>query len=239
MLNLFPKLKMNWTKDDLYTNVKIVETGSILEFKMYLTENPVKCGVNVGLCEYSFWLTQDQRCQMIGPCGAIGPCGPTGSQSQSDWCTARPSADEKSILVSISFKTPSSIAEKFRTHALNLTKNSIGETHRTWSIIQEAENVPYTTGVYKKPGFDIALSAIQKMKPNCTEQEFARNFSKYLKWDNDLVETRLYDGEKDCLTTFTTYETVQTGKSKVVLSLLSIDLQSNLEYIKKILSSCK
>lgn len=230
---------MNWTKDDLYTNVKIVESAELLELKSHLTENTVKCSVNVGLCDQIFWLTQDQRCQMRGPFGAVGPCGPTGPQSETDWRQSRPLADEKTILVSISFKVPSSIAEKFRTHSLNLTKNLVGETHRTWSISGQAENIPYTTGVYKRPGFDDALKEIQKMKSNCTEKEFACNFSKYVKWDKDLVDTRLYDGEKDCLSTFTTYETVMSGKSTVVLSLLAIDVPANLVYIKKILSGCK
>jgi hypothetical protein len=78
---------------------------------------------------------------------------------------------------------------------------------------------------------------MKKLKPKLTEKEFAMIYENeygYDRWDEDLVDLRLYDGSTDCLDVFTKYETIGAGKSYVYLTLLAIDIPQNLEYIKTI-----
>lgn len=91
--------------------------------------------------------------------------------------------------------------------------------------------MPYLCGIYKRTGFDDAYNAIKILKPLMTEEIFARNHYED-KLDLDLVEEDLFHGYNNCLTTHKADDYIDTGMSMVKLSLLSIDIAANLDYIK-------
>lgn len=225
---------MNWSiYDDKYAQTKIVETSNILDLKSFISDNKINCHVNIELVDPYFWSTDRSVCR-----GAVGQCGPPGATS-GNWVDTRKIAEEKDISVKITFTTATTIAEQYKTHSLDLTKNIFGETYRTWRTQEIIKYSYYTCGVYKKPGFDAAFNAIKVLKPNCTEKQFASDFSEYDDWDSDLVDVRLYDKETDCISKFTKSEPIKNGKSIVVLIFLACDLVNNMNYIKTTLSTYK
>ena len=226
---------MNWTVyDDKYASLKISETPAILDLKSFISDSKINCQVNINLADAYFWSTDRS-----GPSGARGPCGPLGPNDcgSSDWIDTRRIAEDKDVLIAITFTTATSLVELYKSHSLILTKNTFGETYKTWSDSEISEYVYCTYGVYKKSGFDAALNAIKVLKSSCTEIELAAGFSEYDDWDLDFVDVRLYDKDTDCIKTFTRCESVKTGKSNITLSLLACDLINNMDYIKKTLST--
>lgn len=130
------------------------------------------------------------------------------------------------------------IADQIKNHQLIVSCNHFGESYPTWKIHKLPEAIPYKCGVYKVTGFDEALNALRVLKPNLTDKEFVYN-NEECKWDTDLTILRLYDGSENCLDTYTNYESINSNKSIVELTLLCLDIKNNFQYIKNILSAYK
>jgi hypothetical protein len=227
---------MSWVIKDEYTTTRIVESENVLQLKQFIHENTLNCKVSVQHCDSYFWTSDNEKNTLKGPIELI---------SNIIHGNLRPIADDKYVSIIIEFTMLDSDAEKIKTHKLSLTPNSIGKCYPTWSVNKVCKVVPYTCGVYKRERFDETFNALKMMKPNLTEKEFAYrrdNFVTYDerdKWDNDFVEYRLFEGYNGCLETFTDKHYIDTGKSRVCLSLLSIDVLNNIDYIKGILSAYK
>ena len=113
--------------------------------------------------------------------------------------------------------------------------------YNSWRISPILTYLPYTCGVYKKPGFDQAFQSLQVLKPELTPENFARdeNYDGYGSWDSNLVDLKLYQGDENCLNVFFSRTSVPSNTNKVTLSMLAIDIPSNLEYLKKLLIAYK
>lgn len=237
---------MEWVIDDKYSSKRIVETPDILTLKQCMYDNGYKCKVNLSICDSSFWsegidfggiIGPAGSVGAIGPAGAIGPVGPRGFMNEDDrikWETSRQVADAKEIVVTIKFVLSNANAEKIITHELVTSKNNKGRHYPTWNVTKMGEHVPYLCGLYKRKGFDAIYNAMKVLKPSITEELLARDEEDG--WDFDLVEANLFNGWNGCISTYTANDYIETGKSYVKLSLLSIDILKNIDYIKAILS---
>lgn len=96
----------------------------------------------------------------------------------------------------------------------------------------------YKQGVYKRKGFDTAFNQIKTSHPYITEKKFAGGNGSN-DWNGDLVEIRLYDGEDGCIDVIEKYTNIETDKSNLTFTLLSIDIEKNLFFIKGWLLSYK
>lgn len=225
---------MQWVINDEYYAKRIVETVETVEIlilKQCLQENGYKCKVCLTICDPSFW--REQFVEYVGPVGIVGPRGYMNESDRIKQQESKQIADPRDIIVTIEFVLSDNNAEKICTHELAVTKNNNGEHFPTWNIIKIRESLPYMCGIYKRKGFDDAFHAVKIMKPHITEELFARDYEG--NWDLDLVEQTLFKGMDECIV----YENIETGKSYVKLSLLSIDILANIDYIKTILSPYK
>jgi hypothetical protein len=227
---------MQWTVQDQYAPTRIVETEALLELKEYLTNSKSKYKVTL---DHGMW-------------GYVDMCNHVKDTTKKE--DTRPFAEPRNVEVTIVFVLPNTLAEKIATMKLSITKDRVGYSYEPWSVSKLTEDIPYTCGVYKRPGFDAVYQAIHVMKPNLTEIEFAQ-FQSFItpksddktslwnstksKWDLELVEHRLFDGMTDCLKVYIHDETIELGKSRVTLKLLAIDIAPNLEYLKQILVSAQ
>jgi hypothetical protein len=231
---------MEWTVQDQYASTKIVETEALLELKQWIKDHHCQCKVYIKHCNPDFWLTPEERKTIIGCVGVCGPCGPRGvigpcGATDSD---LRAAVEPKRVLVTIQFVLSNIQAEKIVLKKLSTTVNHIGDSWPTWHASKSTESAPYRCGVYKRPGFDRAFEALKVLKSQLTELNFAKVTDDCCgreDWDSDIVERRLFDGMHDCLQTIIAYDTIDTGRSQVQLSLLAVDIAPNLEYLKHIL----
>ena len=243
---------MEWIVSDKSTATRIVESVTLSQFKQWLHEKKCKCKIVVSHCDPYFLLTKEQRRNLtgpIGPAGCMGAVGPVGSRTADikGWEESRPIAEIERLCVTIEFTMSNEKAEEIKSHKLVVTPNETGDTIPTWQIINIPEYAYYACGVYKRDGFNDAYNAIKRLKPNITEQQFAKNFHYDCEnsndiddeWDKDLVDIKLYNGNSDCLMTGLKCDNIKSAKSRVRMTLRAIDLDKNLEYIKTILSAYK
>lgn len=239
-------MDIQWIIDDKYSSYRIVETESILQLKEWIQNNNYKYKVTVTVthCDPYFWLTKAERSSLKGPIGLMGPCGlhgdmgvcgPTTAEEVKNSEKSRPILDKKYIKINIEFIMSNANAEKIWNTKLLTTNNDIGEAYPTWTVTKLRKSIPYTCGIYKREHFDEAFNALKLLKSNITEENFAKDDDGC--WDPEMVECRLFDGMEKCLKTETHHESIETGESRVLLSVLEIDLLNNLEYIKRILSA--
>ncbi len=225
---------MNFKIHDYNTETRIVESDVIIRLKNYLKNK--KCDVSLHHVDKTFW----DPPKFIGPTGCIGARGPTGAtgfmsaQDKWEWeerQKMRPIEDCKNVLINISFEMSTINALLLKPDQFNLTSNCQGKTIDILHIQKIYHYVPYTCGVYKRPGFDKIYDMMKEFKPHLTEKHFASNEDG---WDEDLVEERFYTGG-ECIDTYMTNHQVDIGTSKVTLRLLEIDLYKNLDYIKTLI----
>jgi hypothetical protein len=227
---------MDWIIIDGATLTRIVETEELFQLKQYIQEHGVKCKVILSNCGPYFWLTTSERSSLKGDVGLIGNVNWTpGGES-----IVRSIAEPKRVSVCIEFKVTNTQAEKIATHKLSLTANYNGEYLPVWSINRITERVSYTCGVYKREGFDNAYHALKVLITDLTEEKFAK--ADYGEgesgWNPMIVQLKTFDSSDRCLTTYVDYEYVETEYSNVRMTLLSIDIPENMDYIKEILSEC-
>ena len=232
---------MEWLIDDEYSSKRIVETPDILALKQYMQDNGYKCKINLSICDPSFWSEGiDHPGGIIGPDGPSGAIGPIGFRNDDErikWETSRKIVEPHEIVVTITFTLSNENAEKIKNHELVTSKNNKGRHYPTWNVSKIAEYVPYLCGLYKRKGFDDVYNATKVLKPSITEELLARD--EKVRWDFDLVDANLFNGWDGCISTYVASDYVETGKSHVKLSLLSIDILKNMDYIKAILSPYK
>lgn len=227
---------MNYKINDLSYETRICESADVLELKNYIEKNNIKCSITLQHCDSYFWETQVERNNRMG---SFGQRGLTHAKSK-EWELSRPIEEDKNVSIKISFIMADTIADQIKNHQLIVSHNHFNERYPTWKIHKLPESIPYTCGVYKVTGFDEAFNALRVLKPKLTEKEFAYINNEYQnEWDNDLTIIKLYHGTENCLDIFTNYESVNTNKSIVELTLLCTDIKNNLEYIKNILSAYK
>lgn len=232
---------MEWIVHD-NSEVRIVDS-IVSDLKDWTQAQGVRCKVSLSLCDSFFWLTAEERRELMGPVGNYGCEGPRGEMGSAG-CRGitsgddtRPLADPKRVVVTIEFKLPSVHAHKLKDHKLVLTPNHLGEHLPTWQITSSYSRLPYCCGVYKRPGFDAAFNAMKALKSHLTETDFARDeHHSNSGWDEDLVSLELFHGWDNCLKTFTAFEQIETGESIVRMSLLAVDVSTNLSYITTQLS---
>jgi hypothetical protein len=240
---------MNWLVNDIY-NHQIIESDNVLAFKTFLTDNNIRTKVVLSECCNNFWQTQEEidarkkereKYANIGCFGATGACGPPTQMPREEWTKLRPILEERKVLVNIEMVMSVSHSEQIQKSKLNLTPNPLGKTYESWRVSPIAHYLPYICGIYKKPGFDQAFNALHLLKPELTPESFARdeNYDGYGSWDTDLVDLSLYYGDENCLDTVFTRTSVPSNTNKVNLSILAIDIPSNLEYLKKLLIAYK
>jgi hypothetical protein len=249
---------MEWKVADNCSNDRI-EDNVISGLKDWLQTSGAHCKVSLDLCDPYFWLTVEQRKAMegsvgnygcAGPTGATGPCGPRGpigltgamgSIGPGMQEAERKIADPKRVLVKIEFSVTNEHAEQLKTYQLSLTKNHLGDTYPTWTMYKMQKELPYTCGVYKKPGFNEAFAAIKALKTTLTEESFARQPTRWDSdsegWDMDLVNLELFHGWTNCMKTFRSWTSVYSGDTLVRMCLLAPDVNTNLEYITTLLSA--
>lgn len=219
---------MSWVVHNGYMSKRIVETDDMSKLKQFIKEHAIKCDVTVEHCYYNFWLTQKERAEKSNIATGYTLCG-------SD--TEMAIADNKEVCIKIK------VVEKEKLsctrNSLDLTTNHVGETLVPWTRSVINENVlHYKQGVYKRKGFDAAFKQMKVLHPYITEKQFGAGIGSNA-WNNDLVEIRLYEGEDDCLEIINKYTNIATDKSNVTLTLLSMDIEKNLFFIKGWLLSCK
>jgi hypothetical protein len=225
---------MEWTIQDQYTPTRIVETEALLELKQWIKDHHCQCWVDIRHCNPVG--TVEERRTLNRPLGAIGPYGPTGYDDGIKREDTRVIAESKRVFVNIQFVLSNTQGEKIVLKKLPTTVNHVGDSLKPWHVSKLTEHVPYKRGIYKRPGFDRAFEGLKALKPQLTELDFAKASDDACKeWDSDLVECRLFDGMDGCLQTATACDIIETGKSRVTLSLLAVDIPENLEYIKHIL----
>jgi hypothetical protein len=223
---------MKWNVNDENYPTRIVEGPDLLDLKDWMTKNQCRCKVSLNQCEPNFWRTEDERRRYVVT-GCYGPRGFISPEEAAKW-KLRPIMDSKQVIVNIQFIMSTKNAEKIKNTKLELTPNNVGEYLNMCMVYPSRERIPYTCGVYKREGFDDAYNALKVLKPNLTEEEFARNNKR---WDLDLVECRLFDGMDKCIETSIQDEVVDVGKSQVYMTLLEIDIKKNMEFIKTILTA--
>lgn len=205
---------MDWIVIDNNPDIHIVD-DIIANFRETLRNSGVKCKVTVQLAEQCHWTqSKDEVLSLM---------------RNSSTTSGGENADLNQIVVHIEFNMPTAIAEKLPEAKLAITTNLV-----PWSITPVYKDFPYCCGVYMREGFDDAYKAMHKLKPALTEQTFARNSSS--EWDEELVSVELFHGWDNCLATKVEQQSVETGESKVVLSLLGVDLDANITYITTLLS---
>lgn len=203
---------MEWSVIDNHPDITIVD-DIIANFKETMRNSGIKCKITVELATYP-----EPKYNILS----------LMTSSQTTRFNREP-AKLQDILVNIEFNMPSAIAEK-----LAITKLSLTTDLTPWATTPIHKEFPYCCGVYKRPGFDDAYKAMNKLKPKLTEQGFARN--EHEQWDEELVSLELFHGWDNCIATKTAYERINTGESKVILSLSGVDLDANMTYITTLLS---
>lgn len=227
---------MNYKIIDNCYETRICESEDVLKLKHYIESNHIKCSITLQHCDPIFWETPVERTNRRG---AVGARGLTHATSK-EWELSRPIEKDENVSISLRFIMADTIAEQIKNHHLLVSRNHFGESYPTWKIHKLPEAIPYTCGVYKITGFDEAYNALRILKPTLTEKQFAYNDNEdQNEWDTDLTTIKLYEGPENCLDKFTIYESVNTNKSIVELTLLCIDIKNNFEYIKNILSAYK
>lgn len=233
-----------WTINDQYHEKRIVESPSVLQLKNYVESKNLKCQVTLQPCQHGFWdkppIVQTGPPETsrwprglageIGCTGATGGCGPRFLESAS-----RPVLKDRKTSITIKFEMLTEHAEQIQNHQFWLTNNYLGKTHPIWQTNPIYQYVKSTYGVYKKTGFDQVLSSMQILKPLMTAHQLAYKDDD---WDEDLVDLRLYDSDVDCIDTYTYTEAVKLPISRVSLTLLTVDVEKNLPFLKKLLMSC-
>lgn len=239
---------MEWIVCDQYSHLRI-DDAVVANFKETLRNSEIDCKVVLQLVKHDFWNdanvclpglegpTAEFGC--VGSVGYEGPgCdGPSGPTTHVD---DRKIANAEDVTVNIAFTMPNKQAKELERQKLEVSLNKRGESLPTWKVTKRTKQYPYCCGIYKKPGFDEAFKAIKALKSSLTEQTFARDeWNSNSGWDEELVSLELFHGWDNCLSTMTMYETSETGKSDVILSLLAIDVEPNMSYIMTLLSPFK
>lgn len=217
---------MSWIVRDGYMSKRIIETESMLKLKEFIKENDIKCDVIVEHCDRNFWFTKEEKSKQSNIV--------TGYTYLGCDSTMLPPADEKDVCIKIKLTEKENCIEK---KDLDLTINNVGETLNPWSKSKIYQKVSYMLGVYKRKGFDMAFKRIKESNQYITEKKFAS--TGFYDWNNDLVEVRLHDGEENCIDVIERHVDIETDKSYSTLTLLSIDIEKNLPFIKEWLLSCK
>lgn len=223
---------MDWIVHDNISKYRIAESDTLLELKECLKNK--KCKVALSECEWFWRIKPDSNGMLgcIGATGCVGVYGITSAQQAEQW-NLRPAWDSKDVSVSITFPMSKENAKSILDSKLSLTKNMYDKTLTPWTTQEKTEYLYYTCGVYKKEGFDEAYKTMHKLKPHLTEKDFAYDYND--EWDADLVDIRLYD-TNDCIATTNKYECINTNIMMVTLTLLEIDVQNNMHFIKNIVS---
>lgn len=180
---------MEWSVSDKNTSTRIVESGDLLALKKWMLDTGCKCQVEVYHCDPMFFIPRDERQFLMGPVGSAGCAGPRSSEEVQTWAASRPIASDDRINVKTTFIMSKEKAKLIKTHKLSVTPNSDGETVQTWVVTDIKKPISYCCGVYKRAGFDNAYNAINQLKPDLIEVQFAqvRNSDDDFEWDTDLV----------------------------------------------------
>jgi hypothetical protein len=236
---------MDWViRNRDYETTRIVESVDVLELKQIIQSKGVECKVLLHHCDSDFWLTkreanQRSSCSVFGTNNLVtGKSNLVLSQNPEERNDMRPIADDKMVLITITFSVGSEGFENVKSHKFDLTTNYLGNTYNLWCTSKIYVKVPYICGVYKVEGFDEAFNDVKQLNQNMTEKQFAYDDEEEM-WNSDLTEIKLYNGGSRCIDKITKYKNIDSGKLNVSLTLLSIDVKNNLEYIEKIFSSLK
>ena len=168
---------------------------------------------------------------------AIG-YNPVSTQEAEERNKTRPIADNRMVLITITFTMPSKDFETIQSQKFDLTTNYVGKTYNLWQKEKIYIKVPYTCGVYKIKGFDNAFNNVKLSNTHVSERQFAYDDEKEV-WNSDLTEIKLYNGDDGCIDKITKYKNINSERITVSLTLLSIDIKNNIEHIEKILSMYK
>ena len=218
---------MSWVVHNGYMSKRIVETEDMLKLKQFIKEHDIKCDVVVEQCDYYFWLTEKEKMERSNMANGYTLFGNNPEL---------PIADNKNVCIKIKIleKEKSTLSRA----SLDLTTNHVGNSLAPWSRYAINEKVSYKQGVYKRKGFDAAYNQMKLSHPNVTEKSFAAG-SGIKNWNNDLVKIKLFKGTDNCLEIITKQSCVETDKYNVTLTLLSIDIEKNIFFIKGWLLSSK
>jgi hypothetical protein len=238
---------MEWIiRNRNYEKTRIVESMDVLELKQLIKSKNIGCKVILHHCESDFWLTKREITEKntylsnsisTGYCISMGYGISTASTAEEKNDT-RPIADGKMVLVTINFTIPDKEFETIKSHKFDLTTNYLGKTYDLWRTENLYNKVPYVCGAYKIKGFDAAFNDVKLSNPNVTEKQFAYDEQKEV-WNSDLIEIKLYNSDDGCIEKITKYKNIISEEITVSLTLLSIDVKNNIEYIAKILSMIK
>ena len=254
---------MDWVIKDEHAVTRI-DDSIVSNLKQWLEKERYKVSVTLTHCDPHFWLTEDEVNVLQGACvgatgatgatGAIGASGDVGTNTTiiTPECAEkkevkevkdeRPVAEDKKVVVTISFDMATKYAELLRTHKLNLTENYRHQTLPVFDVDKIYKYVRYSCGIYKRPGFDTAFAAMKTLKPDLTPLTFActtGDIGSPMNYDTDLVFVKPFCGHDDCLTVLRTGEEIDMGISSVYLSLLAVDVANNFEYLKGLLLGIK
>lgn len=234
---------------DTASSNKIVLNKSTSDLKEWIQSNNFSCDLKMHIspCDPYFWLTSEERSKLRGAIGCTGPIGAygcTGAMGQTGSKNKlyppidnREHYADKNVIVKISFNMVSNRSKEICETKLYVTHNELGDAIDTWKYYPKCVEKTYPCGIYPKKGFHEAYNAMKVLKPNLTIKEFAYDYNEGC-WDEDLVTIKTYSGLDDCLEIIPrAIEYVDTGESRVTLSLLMCDIEPNMDYIKTVLSS--
>lgn len=229
---------MAWVIKDEHCSLRIDDT-IVSKLKTWVSENKPECQISLELVQPYFWLTIEQSNNLSGPMGVEGPNGATDCLELVEKQDTRPAAEPRDVEVAIIFRTTEEDTKVLETSKLVLTKNPRGQSLHAWHFQSMDEPVKVCRGIYKRPGFDQAYEAMKVCKPNLTPESFCSptTWDHDTNWDEDLVSVEPFHGHEDCIKTFSKVKYVPTGKTKVVLSLLAVDVEPNFEFLKTLLSA--
>lgn len=218
------KLKIN----DLYSSERFPIVPAV--------DRLIKCLQNIGkevkveVCkkDHLFWMTEEERENEFGangPIGTFGCKGPTESKNHKDDEVSKPFASPDDLQITIEFTMLEMVAKEIEKWIppIELTKNEKGKSLQIFEFLPEKKWVYVAKGIYKKPGFDEAYSALSKVI-EITESEFVSSHE-------DIVEKSFYHGMKDLYREEDDCEEILTGYTEVRMHLLCTDLARNIEQI--------
>jgi hypothetical protein len=232
---------MNWNIEE-NSQYQISETESLKELKSYLIQNNINCPVTIKQGDKNFWFCSNTTSSCLHACkGATGQTGPTGPTNSNNLTTEeqkyrdqfKPVLDPRLTEINITFTTLNEYLNHYKTLPFHLSKNRSDQTYTTWLNKPVIQYISLTYGKYKKPAFDDTFASIKTLNPNLTDQELMQLCFKH---NFDLIEEKVYCGDKNCLKTFTkNVEHVIQNTELMTFKILLCDLPQNMKISKNML----
>lgn len=199
--------------------------------------------LSVGLVPAGYYAAED------GCYGYIGPC-----PNDPNELDERPKFNKATETLNLTFLATPDWVERNRKHLNSLYTTPGGRPNAYRSIwrvepITAQRLIIKKTGLYKKPAFDPIYEVMKRYFPMMTEMDLARYRAcdhEYEPADSschnsDFVEIRPYTSDAQCLKTWEHQETqtTLTNKVRVVISIITTDLERNTATLMELLADRK